>query len=280
MNETSMSIVAGPRAAAILGSPVSHSLSPALHLAAYEALGLTGWTYERMECTAERLPALVSGLDERYVGLSVTMPGKRAALAFADHRTERAMAVGSANTLVRRDGGWHADCTDVDGASAALADLGVDNGAGSHAVLVGAGGTAAPVVAALAAAGFRDLSVVARSRERASEVLAVAGAYGIAAEVLAFEPGSALRERTRDCAVLVNTVPAAAAASLIPALSSAPRLFDVIYSPWPTPLAAAVEAAGGMVVGGLVMLLNQAFGQVEQFTGMPAPRVAMAAALV
>ncbi|WP_084836829.1 shikimate dehydrogenase [Williamsia sp. 1138] len=269
----------GPRAAAILGSPVSHSRSPALHLAAYEALGLTGWTYERMECTAEQLPALVSGLDERYVGLSVTMPGKRAALAFADHRTERAAAVGSANTLVRREDGWHADCTDVDGASAALVDLGITDGAGSRAVLVGAGGTAAPVVAALAAAGFRELSVVARSAGRASEVLAVADAYGIAAEVLAFEPNFTLRERTRDCAVLVNTVPAAAAAPLVSALSSAPRLFDVIYDPWPTPLAAAVESAGGLVVGGLVMLLNQAYGQVEQFTGMPAPRVAMAAAL-
>ncbi|ORM24049.1 shikimate dehydrogenase [Williamsia sp. 1135] len=280
MSDTGIGVVTGPRAAAILGAPVSHSRSPALHLAAYEALGLTGWTYERMECTAEQLPALVAGLDERYVGLSVTMPGKRAALAFADHRTERAVAVGSANTLVRREDGWHADCTDVDGASAGLADLGITDGAGSRAVLVGAGGTAAPVVAALAAVGFRELSVVARSADRASEVLTVADAYGIAAEVLTFEPNSTLRERSRDCAVLVNTVPAAAAASLVPALSSAPRLFDVIYDPWPTPLAAAVESAGGMVVGGLVMLLNQAFGQVEQFTGMPAPRVAMAAALV
>lgn len=279
MSDNGISVMKGPRAAAILGSPVSHSRSPALHLAAYEALGLTGWTYERMECTAEQLPALVSGLDERYVGLSVTMPGKRAALAFADHRTERAAAVGSANTLVRREDGWHADCTDVDGASAALVDLGITDGAGSRAVLVGAGGTAAPVVAALAAAGFREVSVVARSAGRASEVLAVADAYGIAAEVLAFEPNSTLRERTRDCAVLVNTVPAAAAAPLVSALSSAPRLFDVIYDPWPTPLAAAVDSAGGLVVGGLVMLLNQAFGQVEQFTGMPAPRVAMAAAL-
>ncbi|OZG28449.1 shikimate dehydrogenase [Williamsia sp. 1138] len=279
MSDNGISVMKGPRAAAILGSPVSHSRSPALHLAAYEALGLTGWTYERMECTAEQLPALVSGLDERYVGLSVTMPGKRAALAFADHRTERAAAVGSANTLVRREDGWHADCTDVDGASAALVDLGITDGAGSRAVLVGAGGTAAPVVAALAAAGFRELSVVARSAGRASEVLAVADAYGIAAEVLAFEPNFTLRERTRDCAVLVNTVPAAAAAPLVSALSSAPRLFDVIYDPWPTPLAAAVESAGGLVVGGLVMLLNQAYGQVEQFTGMPAPRVAMAAAL-
>lgn len=272
-----MSAPVGARAAAILGSPVAHSKSPALHLAAYRALGLTGWTYERLECSAEQLPGLVSGLDERYVGLSVTMPGKRAALEFADHRTDRAVAVGSANTLVRRDDGWHADCTDIDGAAAALAELGVD--AGGRAVVIGAGGTAAPVVAALAGAGCLEVSVVARSPERAAEVLAVAEKFGIATEVLPFDAGVALRARVDESAVVVNTVPAGAAEPLIPALATASRLLDVIYSPWPTPLASAVAEHGGVIVRGLVMLLNQAFGQVEQFTGMAAPRAAMAAAL-
>lgn len=267
------------RAAAILGSPVAHSQSPALHLAAYQALGLTDWTYERFECAAEQLPRLVSSLDEKYVGLSVTMPGKRAALEFAAHRTERAVAVGSANTLVRRPDGWHADCTDIDGAAAALVDLGVTGGDGRRAVLIGAGGTAAPVVAALAGAGFRHLSILARSRARADEVLAVARAFGVDTELLPFESGPALSTLARESEVLVNTVPAAAAAHLASALAPAPRLFDVIYSPWPTPLAAAVSEHGGVVVGGLVMLLNQAFGQVEQFTGLAAPREAMAAAL-
>lgn len=272
MSETSRA-----RAAAILGSPVAHSQSPALHLAAYRALGLTDWTYERLECSADELPGLVAGLDDKFVGLSVTMPGKRAALEFADHRTERAVAVGSANTLVRRADGWHADCTDIDGAAAALTEL--DVAAGGRAVLIGAGGTAAPLVAALAGVGCREISIVARSPGRAAEVLAVADTFGVATEVLPFEPGAALRARIRDCAVLVNTVPAAAAEPLASAVAAAPKLLDVIYSPWPTPLAAAVADHGGRVVGGLVMLLNQAFGQVEQFTGLPAPREAMAAAL-
>lgn len=272
-----MSEAGRARAAAILGSPVSHSQSPALHLAAYRALGLTDWTYERLECSAEELPGLVTGLDEKFVGLSVTMPGKRAALEFADYRTERAVAVGSANTLVRRADGWQADCTDIDGAAAALAELGVSGG--GRAVLIGAGGTAAPVMAALAGAGCREVSVVARTRKRAAEVLAVAETFDIATEVLPFESGPALRARVEGCAVVVNTVPAAAAKPLAAAVAAAPKLFDVIYSPWPTPLAAAVAQHGGAVVGGLVMLLNQAFGQVEQFTGMPAPREAMAAAL-
>ena len=103
------------RRAAVLGSPVSHSRSPQLHLAAYRALGLDDWTYDRIECTAKELPALVGSFGPEWVGVSVTMPGKFAALEFADERTARAELVGSANTLVRTGSGWRADNTDVDG---------------------------------------------------------------------------------------------------------------------------------------------------------------------
>ena len=95
-----------PRKAGILGSPVAHSRSPQLHLAAYRALGLDDWTYDRIECTADELPSLVSALGPEWVGLSVTMPGKFAALRFADERTGRAELLGSANTLVRTGAGW------------------------------------------------------------------------------------------------------------------------------------------------------------------------------
>ena len=256
---------------------MSHSRSPDLHLAAYRALGLHDWTYERIECTSEQLPALVGGLDDRYIGLSVTMPGKRAALDVAATRTERAVKVGSANTLVRIEDGWRADCTDIDGAAAALSELGVRDLDGASAVVIGAGGTAAPVLAALAGVHAGHVTVVARSAARAAEAIAVADTFGLQAEVIAFEPGPELARRSRECAVLVNTVPATAAEPLVEATCTAPRLFDVIYSPWPTPLATAVSDRGGMVVGGLVMLLNQAYGQVEQFTGRPAPREAMVA---
>ncbi len=87
----------------MLGSPIAHSRSPQLHLAAYRALGLTDWTYDRIECTDDELATLVGGLGPEWVGLSVTMPGKFAALAFADERTARAELVGSANTLLRTD---------------------------------------------------------------------------------------------------------------------------------------------------------------------------------
>ncbi len=268
-----------PRRAAVLGSPVGHSRSPDLHLAAYRALGLADWRYDRMECTAEDLPGLVGAAGPEFVGFSVTMPAKKAALTFADERTERAELVGSANTLVRTDNGWRADCTDIDGIAGALRELDVDAGRNGAAVMVGAGGTALPAVAALSDAGFTELAVVARDETRAAPVLALARRLGMTTSLLPFEDGPELAARSRAAEVLVSTVPADGAAVLADSLAGATRVIDVIYHPWPTPLAAAVSAAGGRVVGGLVMLLNQAYSQVEQFTGLPAPKQAMAAAL-
>ncbi len=107
----------------MLGSPIAHSRSPQLHLAAYRALGLDGWTYERIECTADQLPTVVGDFGPEWVGVSVTMPGKFAALQFADERTPRAELVGSANTLVRSGKGWRADNTDIDGVTGALGQV-------------------------------------------------------------------------------------------------------------------------------------------------------------
>lgn len=148
------------RKAAVLGSPIAHSRSPQLHLAAYRALGLD-WTYERIECDAERLPGLVDGLGPEWVGLSVTMPGKVAALEYATERTERAELVGSANTLLRIENGWRADCTDVDGVRGALEGAGVKEI--DKAVVLGAGGTARPALLALAELGAHTITIVARS---------------------------------------------------------------------------------------------------------------------
>lgn len=274
---------AGPRRAAVLGLPIAHSRSPHLHLAAYRALGLTDWTYDRIECTGEQLPALVDGLGPEWVGLSVTMPGKLAALAYATERTERAVQIGSANTLVRigdrgAGGGWRADCTDVDGVTGALAEVGLTDLGGRTAVVLGAGGTARPSLRAFADLGAAEAVVVARSAERAAQTLECGRRMGLTVRYQDFEPG-ALARSCAGAAVVVSTIPAAAGADLAEAVAGAPVLLDAIYDPWPTPLAAAVGASGGIVVSGLRMLLNQAFGQVEQFTGRPAPKAAMAAAL-
>jgi len=251
----------------VLGSPIAHSRSPQLHLAAYRALGLDGWTYDRIECTADELPGLVAGFGPEWVGVSVTMPGKFAALRFADERTARAELVGSANTLVRTQGGWRADNTDVDGLKGALGAV-----AGRAAVL-GSGGTAPAVVVGLADLGVQDISVLARNRDKAAPLLALGPRLGV--DVRWIELGTTLA----DVDVVVNTVPADVVAGYANTVVATPLLLDAIYNPWPTPLATAVEQAGGRVISGLQMLLHQAFAQVEQFTELPAPTEAMRAAL-
>ena len=256
-----------PRKAAVLGSPIAHSRSPQLHLAAYRALGLDGWTYDRIECTADELPGLVAGFGPEWVGVSVTMPGKFAALRFADERTARAELVGSANTLVRSQSGWRADNTDIDGVKGALGPV-----VGRAAVL-GSGGTAPAAVVGLAELGVQDISVVARNLEKAARLVAIGARLGV--EIRWIELGTTLV----DVDVVVSTVPADVAAQHADTVAATPLLLDVIYDPWPTPLATAVEAAGGKVVSGLQMLLHQAFAQVEQFTGRPAPTEAMRTAL-
>ncbi|MFC6012438.1 shikimate dehydrogenase [Nocardia lasii] len=263
------------RKAAVLGSPISHSRSPQLHLAAYRALGLD-WTYERIDCDAARLPGLVGELGPEWVGLSVTMPGKEAALAVADERTERAVLVGSANTLVRTESGWRADCTDVDGVFGALRGGGVSTI--DEAVVLGAGGTARPALLALSELGAKTVTVVARDAGRARGALELADQLGMVATVVALD-AERVRVACASAGAVVSTVPAEAAAVIAASVAAAPVVLDAIYNPWPTPLARAVADAGHTVVSGLQMLVNQAYGQVEQFTGRPAPREAMAAAI-
>src|SRR6476469_8786662 len=251
-----------PRRAAVVGKPVAHSLSPVLHGAAYQALGLN-WTYTRIEASESELPALVAALDESWVGLSVTMPGKRAALELATEATPRAQLVGAANTLVRTADGWAADCTDVDGVTGALR---------------AAGWTPGPALAALAELGVSSATVVVRDVSRAAEAVACGEAAGLAVEV---SPWSAtdFAGLASPTSVLVNTTPPEAVADVVADLAVSPCVLDVIYHPWPTTLATAVAARGGVLATGLDMLLHQAFGQVARFTGQVPPREVMRDAL-
>jgi shikimate dehydrogenase len=256
------------RRAAVLGSPIAHSRSPQLHLAAYRALGLTDWSYERIECGADELPPLVRGFGPEWVGVSVTMPGKFAALRFAGERTPRAELVGSANTLVRTASGWRADNTDIDGVTGALGQA-----VSGPAAILGSGGTAPAALVGLAELGVQHVSIVARNLDRAAPLLDLGSRLGV--DTRWVELGAPLA----DVAVVINTIPAGVAAQYADTVTRTPVLLDAIYDPWPTPLAQAVTAAGGRVISGLQMLLNQAFAQVEQFTSLPAPKEAMIAAL-
>lgn len=269
-----------PRRTAVVGSPVAHSLSPVLHGAAFTALGLTGWTCERIDCGEWALPRLVADLGPEWAGLAVTMPGKRAALALADEATERARAVGSANTLVPLPGGgWRADCTDIAGVVGALRGAGGYRPAtGSRGVLVGAGGTALAALAGLSELGVDSVTVVARDPARAVDLIDCADRLDARINVVAWNAAD-FGALAAAADVVISTVPAGVVDSIADELAVAPRVLDVIYHPWPTALADAVQRRGGRLATGLDMLLHQAFGQCEQFTGRSAPREAMRDAL-
>lgn len=134
-------------------------------------------------------------------------------------------------------------------------------------------------MAGLAALGTGHITVVARSADRAAGVLEVARRSGVAADFCDLQ-SAALAGVVADAHVLVNTIPADVVAPYADSVAGAPVLLDAIYEPWPTPLAAAVAARGGRVISGLHMLLNQAFTQVELFTGLPAPKEVMRAVLL
>lgn len=216
----------GPRRAAVLGSPIAHSRSPQLHLAAYRALGLTDWTYERIECTGEQLPGVVAGFGPEWVGVSVTMPGKFAALRVADEATDRARMVGSANTLVRSPIGWRADNTDIDGVIGALSGVQVTD----RAMVIGSGGTAPAVVVGLVTLGARFVTVAARSADKAAALVELAARCGARADWVDLERGR-LAEDVAGVEVVVNTVPADAVAPHAAALAGTPVLLDAIYDP-------------------------------------------------
>jgi shikimate dehydrogenase len=260
------------RRAAVLGHPIGHSLSPVLHRAAYAALGLP-WDYDRIDVTPDRLADLLDGLDESWAGLSLTMPLKAAVLPLLDEVDPLAVATGSANTVVLTEGrrrGWN---TDVDGLVAALDEHEAGTGA---AVVLGAGATARSAVAALSRRGSPRVTAYVRRPQAAGDLHVTAAAVGVEIEV---RPWAGATEGL-GADVVVSTVPAGAADELAAAVPAAPAtLLDVVYSPWPTPLATAWSAAGGRVVSGLDLLLHQAVRQVLLMTGRAAPVEVMRAAL-
>ena len=264
--------MAATHRAAVLGSPIEHSLSPVLHEAGYRAAGLEGWEYGRIPCTAQQLPAIVGGADESYRGFSVTMPAKFAALEFATEATERARAIGSANTLTRVSGGWRADNTDCEGIAGALDTL-LGTSALNSALVIGAGGTARPALWALAQRGVDTLTVLNRS-DRSGEVAPLVCGVNVRFADFSADLGALAKQAD----VIISTVPAQGLTEHATALGHAPVL-DVIYDPWPTALATAAASNGYTSVGGLVMLAEQSFSQFEQFTGVAAPREAMREAL-
>jgi shikimate dehydrogenase len=259
--------------AAVLGSPISHSLSPVLHRAAYRALGLTGWTYDAIECDEAGLPALLGGSGQDWAGLSLTMPLKRAVLPLLDTAEPLVTDVGAANTVIFAAGARQGHNTDVPGMINALTSAGV-SGSGP-VLLLGAGATACSALAAVRALGASEVTVAVRDPERAADLLAAARRLGMAVRLAEFggqPPASGWH-------LLISTVPAGAAdiyaqqvlrGDLVPA-----AVLDVVYHPWPTRLAAAAEKTGAALVLGFELLLHQAARQVELMTARTPPTAAM-----
>ena len=268
--------------AAVLGAPIAHSLSPVLHRAAYRALGLTGWSYEAIECDTARLPAVLGGCGPQWAGLSLTMPLKRAVLPLLDELDPLAREVGAANTVVFAGGRRHGHNTDVPGMIAALGKAGLTAppgpAAGEPTVLIlGGGATACSALAAARGLGAARVTAAVRDPARAQDLLAAGARLGVAVTLTGFEA-----PQGDPPELLISTVPAGAAdiyAKRIARGDLVPRhLLDVVYHPWPTPLAVAARKAGTSVAGGFDLLLHQAAGQVTLMTGRPAPLAAMRAA--
>ncbi|WP_217254649.1 shikimate dehydrogenase [Streptomyces sp. AC602_WCS936] len=263
------------RRAAVLGSPIAHSLSPVLHRAAYTELGLDGWTYDRFDVDEAALPGFFGELGPEWAGLSLTMPLKRAVIPLLDSISETAASVDAVNTVVfTEDGRRTGDNTDIPGMVAALREHGIDKT--ETAAILGAGATASSALAALARICTGEIAVYVRSEARAAEMRG--WAERLEADVRIADWADA--EEALRAPLVVATTPAGTTDALAAAVPEMPAtLFDVLYDPWPTALAARWSAYGGAVVGGLDLLLHQAVLQVEQMTGRsPAPLAAMRAA--
>jgi shikimate dehydrogenase len=272
------------KVAGVIGDPVTHSLSPLLHNAAYAALGLD-WVYVALPVAPGAVAAAIAGAHALGLrGLSVTMPHKEAAAAACSRVRAPVARLGAANTVVFGAEGSVADSTDGAGLIDDLADAGFD-GAGKRCVVLGAGGAARAAVLALAEAGAASVGVVNRTPARAEQAAQLAGAVGRVADIEACReadlvvnatplgmPGVASPDGTAE----QDSAPGLASAGLL--LAAGQLAYDMVYVPARTAFLIDAEEHGAAIRGGLGMLVHQAARQFRLFTGVDAPIEAMWAA--
>jgi shikimate dehydrogenase len=265
------------RRCAVLGDPIAHSLSPVLHRAGYAEHGLD-WTYDAHLVSSGGLPPFLAGLDPSWRGLSLTMPLKREAVALATSLTERARLSGAANTLVLDGATLRGDNTDIPGVVAALRERYA--GPVDGAMILGGGATATSAALALCELGAREISLVVRSRHSAQEALDTVTSHPLR-PIVRVHPLAAhdVDEVGGRAPLVVSTIPALAQTpEVLARVADVPVVFEVLYDPWPTPLALSAGRNGQVLVGGLDLLVHQAAVQFELFTGLTAPLEAMRAA--
>lgn len=266
------------RRAAVLGHPISHSKSPALHRAAYAKLGLD-IEYSAIDVTVERLPAFMAGLEagDDWCGLSVTMPLKTAMVDEVDEVRGAGAYLGVINTVAFEDTGHGVRRvgynTDVAGIVEAVRNAGVTERPNS--AILGGGGTSAAAIAALRELGSKHVDIFVRDAGRAAEAKAAAAAVGLSIHLL---PLAEAAQGMAGADLVISTLPPRAADGIAAQLEQLPDgdklpgdiwgvLLDVAYDPWPSRIAEAWHSRGGVVVPGLEMLLYQAVEQIRLFSG-------------
>lgn len=257
--------------AAVIGSPIGHSLSPVIHRAAWAQLGIDGWEYHRLEQDTDSLPGFIAGLGADCAGLSVTMPCKQAVMPLLDVIDPLASAVGAVNTVVPSSGVLAGFNTDVTGIASAVRRACSMAGCSvpSSALVLGARATASSALAALGELGITSSTVAARRFGGPGSVVAAASRLGVTIEQVLWSDAEAVDRAASSADLIISTLPASAADPLAERLRvrEGQILLDVVYSPRDTALRRAFESAGGVVAEGTDMLVFQAGAQVQLMTG-------------
>lgn len=250
---------------AVLGSPIEHSKSPAIHLAAYRVLG-TEWEYGRAEVSEGGLRKFIEELDSDWDGFSVTMPLKEEATKFALTHDKQSTLTSATNTLFRNDEGvWEGFNTDIFGITQAISEAKIASP--KRVLILGSGSTAASAMAAVREMSPRaEVRVWARNAASRKELIAFGKSLG-----LRVGAARSLRKASVAADLTISTLPARVLDESARLLANSrfwsPKgaLFDVAYNPWPSAIASLWESKGQIVVSGLEMLIWQAVAQIRIF---------------
>lgn len=257
--------------AAVIGSPIEHSLSPVIHRAAWAQIGIDGWEYRRLEQDADSLPRFIGGLGGDCAGLSVTMPCKQAVMPLLDVIDPLASAVGAVNTVVPSSGVLAGFNTDVTGIASAIrrACSQADRALPTSAVVLGARATASSALAALGELGIVTSTVAARRFGGPGSVVAASSRLGVSIDQVLWSDRDAVLRAISGADLVISTLPAGVADPLAEHMTvrEGQILLDVVYSPRETALRSAFERNGGIVAEGTDMLIFQAAAQVQLMTG-------------
>lgn len=252
--------------AAVLGSPIAHSLSPMLHMTAYSTLGIEG-EYTAIDVKSDQLRSFLLSLDSSWTGFSLTMPLKEEVLQLADEVDHLAKSIQSANTLIRSAQGWRAITTDVKGFQGALHAHGVDEF--TKVLIIGSGATARAAASAVDQVN-REIQVIHRNHEREGAMRKAAPHSSI--EFFPWHSSLPVADLT------INTTPAGVADHFASQITTSPSglFFEALYNPWPTTMINHWRKNGGDVIDGLDLLIYQGIEQIELMTGISVNRSGLA----